>query len=155
MPVRPLVLGLLVMALACDSPLSTDEARALAAARARWAARGFDDYRFEHYVECFCPREITQWLRVDVVGGQVTQVVTVDSTGTIPFPYWSSVSTVEQLFESIRSADESDYLEDVIVEFDPQLGFPVHVSFVSNGRATDVGSVFRLRNVTTLPASPP
>ena len=154
---RPLVVLITLLAGACaPSPLSPDEQRALAAAEVRWAARGYADYRFERQVWCgYCPPEITQWMRVDVVGGQVTQIVKVDSVGTLPAGV--ILFTVEQLFKSIRSANDGDhFFEDVIVEFDPQLGFPVRVSWVPDeSRGTDAGIVYRLRNATPLPASPP
>ena len=64
------ILGCVAAALAaCESPLSPAELRALAQAEAQWTARSFQDYVIEVRQACFCPPEVTQWARVEVIAG--------------------------------------------------------------------------------------
>src|SRR5881296_679055 len=83
---------------ACESPLSLGELRALADAEARWAGRGFQDYTFEIRRSCFCEPLITQWARVEVVGGQMTRVVLLDTGAEVPPAQRGRFVTVEQVF---------------------------------------------------------
>ena len=136
---------------ACDSPLSLGELRALTDAEARWAGRGFQDYAFEIRRSCFCEPLITQWARVEVVGGQLTRVVLLETGAEVPPAQRGRFPTVEQVFTSIRAASQDELLDDVIVEFDHQLGFPTHVSFITKPDILDGGSASYLRNAGPLP----
>jgi hypothetical protein len=148
------VSGLVVLAAsltACESPLSLGELRALADAEARWASRGFQDYTFEIRRSCFCEPLITQWARVEVVGGQLTRVVLLEPGEEVPPAQRGRFLTVEQVFTSIRAANQSELLDDVIVEFDQQLGFPTHVSFITKPDILDGGTASDLRNAGPFP----
>ena len=136
---------------ACESPLSPAELRALADAEARWAARGFQDYTFEIRRSCFCEPLITQWARVEVVGGQMTRVVLLDTGAEVPPAQRGRFVTVEQVFTSIRAANQNELLDDVIVEYDQQLGFPTRVRFIAKPDILDGGSASYLRNAGPVP----
>ena len=153
MRTRLLLLGLsAVAASACaESPLSPIELLRLAEAEARWAARPFPDYSFEIRKSCFCAPETTQWARVDVVGGQVSRVVLI-ATGEELAPLQRSYfPTVEGVFGSIHSAHDDDYLKDISVEYDHQLGYPTQVDFVSQPNIADGGATYYLRNAAPVP----
>lgn len=147
MRTRLLVLALSAAAAACaESPLSPIESIRLAEAEARWAARPFPDYSFETRHACFCPFEMTQWARVEVVGGQVSRVVVLATGAELPPLQRSYFKTVEGVFASIHSAQDDDYLQDIRFEFDPQLGYPTQVDFVSQPTIADGGASYFLRN---------
>lgn len=140
------LLGLLAASLvAWESPLSPSELRALAEAEARWGARSFQDYAFEIRRSCFCEPEVTQWARVEVVGGSVNRVVLLESGAEVAPAQRGRFPTVELVFSSIRAANDDESLEDVIVEFDRQLGFPRRVTFVPKPDILDGGSSSYLR----------
>jgi len=124
---------------ACESPLSLGELRALADAEARWAGRGFQDYTFEIRRSCFCEPLITQWARVEVVGGQMTRVVLLDTGAEVPPAQRGRFVTVEQVFTSIRAANQNELVDDVIVEYDQQLGFPTRVRSITRPDILDGG----------------
>jgi len=130
---------------ACESPLSPAELRALADAEARWAARGFQDYTFEIRRSCFCEPLITQWARVEVLGGQMTRVVLLDTGAEVP------PAQRGRFFTNIRAANQNELLDDVIVEYDQQLGFPTRVRFITKPDILDGGSASYLRNAGPLP----
>lgn len=142
---------LAVSVAACGSPLSPNEFFALTRAEARWDARGFPDYAIEMRQACFCPEELTQWARVEVVAGRVDRVFVLATGHELPALERAYFQTVEQVFNSIRSAADSDWVKDVVVEYDRALGFPTYVSLVSKPNILDAGTAFYLRNAVPLP----
>ena len=53
-----------------------------------------------------------------VVGGQMTRVVLLDTGAEVPPAQRGRFVTVEQVFTSIRAANQNELLDDVIVEYD-------------------------------------
>jgi hypothetical protein len=141
-------------ATACDSPLSPSEWLRLTDAEARWAARPFPDYSFEMFESCFCPAEMTQWARVEVVNDQVSRVVLLATGADVPPPRRDYFPTVERIFSYIHSANHDDYLRDLVVAFDPHLGYPTQVDFLSKPDIMDGGATYYLRNAAAMPATP-
>ena len=137
---------------ACSaSPLVPSEVRELDRAEVRWAARPFRAYSIEMKTSCFCPPIIDQWARVEVVSDSVTRVVLVDSGTEVSPAERPSFRTVEWLFSTIRSAQDAEWVKDVVASYDPVLGFPTYVSFIPKDGITDAGSVHYLRNAAALP----
>jgi len=146
------LLGLLGVSLAgCKSPLSPSELRRLAQAEARWEARSFQDYTIEMRQACFCPPEATQWARLEVRGGRIARVVLLDTGAEVPPDKLVYFRTVEHVFASIWQANNADWLEDVVAEYDRLLGFPTQVDFVPEPGILDAGSTFSLRNAAPAP----
>ena len=146
-PLAVLAVGLA----ACESPLSSSERRLLAEGQAKWAARGYGDYSIEMRRSCFCPPEITEWARVEVVGATVSRVTLLQSGETITdfrLSYWS---TVEQLFSDLRETGEEDWLEDIEFTLDPVLGSPTEIRWISPDNVLDAGAIQFLRNPAPLP----
>jgi len=136
----------LVGALACTSPLSLDELEELNEAEDRWAGRGFDDYTIETRTSCFCAPEVLGWVRIEVANGQVTRATILETGEVITdsrVQYWK---TVEEMFDSIRNANDQDYLNELNVSFDPTLGFPTQVDWIPDDNVQDGGSATSMRN---------
>lgn len=147
------VLTLLLVATACNTPLSPNELRQLVEAEARWASRGFADYAIEARESCFCPPALNQWSRVEVVDGLVDRV-TVVATGTdVAEEDRTRFPTVEYLFDVIRRSNDRDY-DELIVEFDPELGFPTRVELHDKPDVTDGGVAYFMRNASALGGLP-
>ena len=146
------LLGLLAASLAaCESPLSPTELCALARAEARWAARGFENYVIEERQACFCPAEVTQWARVEVLSGKVDRVTVVESGVEVPAAQRGGFPTVEQVFRTIRTGSTQDWVNDVVADFDPQLGFPTLVSLIPKPGVLDAGITYYFRHASRLP----
>ncbi len=110
---------------ACTSPLSPREALELNRAEARWAARPFRAYSYEIATACGeCPALMRQLVRVSVEDDHVVGGVLVASDSALPPGALTSFTTVDGLFARIRGYQHQDWLQDVIVTFDPQLGYP-------------------------------
>ena len=145
-----------VLLAACEfsSIVDVSDFRQVAAAEARWKARPFADYSYEVRVLCFCPPEITEWTRVTVRGGVVTAAVAVDPDPNCPIEnirYWVPI---DSLFADLRltMTDRAlrTYLEAIVVEYDPELGFPTRIEYRAKANVIDGGSQFLLRNVVPL-----
>lgn len=140
----------LVGVLACQSPLSPEEREGLRAAEARWADRGFTDYSIETRSSCFCGTEVLNWVRIEVVDGQVVRATILETGEVITdgrIGYWE---TVEELFESIHESNDREYLTEVTVEFDEALGFPTEVQWIYDSSIQDAGGSRSLRNARSL-----
>jgi hypothetical protein len=144
------VLLSLAGALACSSPLSFDELAELNDAEDRWESRGFGDYSIETRTSCFCATEVLDWVRIEVVNGQVTRATMLETGEVITdarLQYWT---TVEALFDSLRDANDADYLAELNVAFDPTLGFPTQVEWIAPDNVQDAGAVRSMRNARPL-----
>lgn len=128
--------------------------RELAAAEARWRARSFGDYSYEIRVLCFCPPEITQWTRVTVRSGAVTSAAAVDPNPNYPITniqYWEPIDSLfVDLRRTMTDRASQTYLDEIVVEYDPHLGYPTFIEYRAKKNVMDGGSQFLLRNVTPL-----
>jgi len=150
---RVLLIGVLSCLLAaCSSPLSPAEVLALRNAKARWAARPFQAYSYEFVISCGeCPDVVRQWARVAVSNGQVVGVVHVASDSALSPQYWTSFTTVDGLFARIEGYQHDDWVKDVIVEFDPRLGYPTVISTFAKPGIQDADAVQLARNLVPTP----
>lgn len=118
-----------------------DEAPAtLAEARARWEARGFDDYTLEVRISCFCPPETAGPFRVVVADGRRVRVERVDG-GEVQPEVAVDVPDVEGLFTRIEEALARD-AHRVEARYDPTLGSPVYVSLDLDPQVVDEEVVY-------------
>ena len=138
---------------ACEfsSIVDANDLRLVAAAEARWKARPFADYSYEVRVLCFCPPEITEWTRVTVRGGVVTSAEAVEPDPSFPIStlrYWVPI---DSLFVDLRltMTDRAlrTYLDAIVVDYDPELGYPTNIEYRAKTNVLDGGSQFLLRNV--------
>lgn len=146
--VRKSGLALILFAAGCFNPfgpLAPSEREALRRAESRWAAAGIDHYTFEMRTGCFCPPEIYEWAVVEV---QDDRIVSATSLTGQPLSGYGLTSrkTVQQMFDTVRE-ERPDWVEDIDVQFDTELGFPVKVSFESGPNIADAGFVLEARNL--------
>jgi len=126
-----LALGGISLLPACrDSKSSASRlAAALADARDRWEAAGLTSYSMTQLLGCECPPP-HEWTVV-VMNGVPAFIDTVDDPPASPDDYvehqlaLAQAKSVEQLFEWI--GQQSATAATVDAEFDPDLGYPLHV----------------------------
>lgn len=149
------VVAVVALAAACESSVfGPRDFALLAKAEAKWKARSFADYSYEIRVLCFCPPEISRWTRVTVHDGVVTAAEAVDPDPNFPIStiqYWDPI---DSLFVDLRRAmtdrGSQTYLDAVIVEYDPELGYPTSIEYRAKKNVADGGSQLSLRNVRPL-----
>lgn len=128
--------------------------RELAAAEAQWRARSFGDYSYEIRILCFCPPEITQWTRVTVRDGAVTAAEAVDLNPAYPITtlqYWEPIDSLfVDLRRTMTDRASQTYLDAIVAEYDPELGYPTNIEYRAKANVMDGGSQFLLRNVRPL-----
>ena len=149
-------LAVVMTVAACEfsSIVDTSDYRLAAAAEARWKARPFADYSYEVRVLCFCPPEITEWTRVTVRGGVVTSAEAVDPDPNFPIEnlqYWVPIDSLfVDLRRTMTDRASQTYLDAIIAEYDPVLGYPTRIEYRAKANVIDGGSQFLLRNVVPL-----
>jgi hypothetical protein len=126
----------------------------LAQAEARWDARPFADYSYEIRTMCFCPVEITRWTRVSVRNGVVVAAEAVEPDPGVPITMLTLWHPVDSLFANLYRAmtdgSPGSYLEAIIAEYDPVLGYPTSIEYRAKPNIADGGSTHSLRNVRPL-----
>jgi hypothetical protein len=153
--IRRIVLSLCVGALLAGcgrDPLSPADERLVAAARAKWAQNGSDDYTVESRIFCFCPGHLAVWTRLTVRDGIVVAADALEPPPQGSEPVLSGWLTVDDEFE--RLTHPADILEEIEVRFDSQLGYPTYIRTDCGPNVQDCGSVHEMRNlqITTTPA---
>lgn len=146
--------GILIAA-ACDSSdiAGPRDIARLSAARARWEARPFADYSYEIRTLCFCPPEMSRWTRVSVRNDVVVAAEAVEPDG---FPIttltlWHPVDSLfANLYRAMTEESSGSYLEAIIAEYDPVLGYPTNIEYRAKSNIADGGSTHSLRNVRAL-----
>jgi hypothetical protein len=127
------------------------DAQEFARAKARWDARSFQDYRFEIRTFCFCPPEMTQWNRVVVRDGVVESATPVDENPVYPLSttvYFRPIDTLfADLLQAMSQGDIKSPYSKIIVDYDPELGYPRRVEYRSKPTVADAGATIALRNV--------
>lgn len=129
--------------------------------RARWEAKGIQDY--EMTVEAFCPDIVTGPADVVVQNGQVVAVYEPGTTG--PKTYWTAggeILTEQEIEECYLTVDELFELHEEVLnqrltqaEFrtDPTLGYPTWVFFDSSRWVEDDSYALEITRLTPLESS--
>jgi hypothetical protein len=147
--VSRMLLVLSLLAVGCsgiEDPLSRREIRELVSARARWnSSPARNAYTYDVRQSCFCPVEVTVWNSLTVIDGVIVDVRT-ERGEPVPRSLWPQFSTVDRLFARIEVTDDS-YLEDIIVRFDTQYGYPVEMNFVYSPQIADAGIAYYARDL--------
>jgi hypothetical protein len=148
-PVSRVLLVLSLLAAGCsgiEDPLSRREIRELVSARARWNSSPVRNaYTYDVRQSCYCAVEVTLWNSLTVIDGVVVDVRT-ERGEPVPRSLWPMFSTVDRLFATLEVLDDSN-LEDIIVRFDAQYGYPVEMDFVYGPQIADAGIAYYARNL--------
>ena len=151
-PTPPFLILVTCLLVACTSPLSPSEVLELGRAEARWASRPFSAYSYEIATSCGeCPKVMQQVARVSVNDNQVIGVVVVATDSALPPSAVTSFTTVDGLFARIRGYQHQDWLRDVVVTFDPQLGYPTSINVFAKTGIMDADYGQFIQNLRAAP----
>ena len=95
-------------------------------ARARWQANRLGVYEFDWRRSCECTTEVTREMHVIVSDETITSLTYAYDGTAVPTTVWSSVETVDGVFESIQDAIDQDAYS-IVVTYDGS-GYPRDVS---------------------------
>jgi hypothetical protein len=141
---------------ACNSSeiFGPNDFRNLAQAEARWKARPFADYSFEIRTFCFCPPEMAQWTRVSVRNGVVVDAEAVEPDPNFPITtlvYWQPIDSLfSDLHHVMSSGPFGSPYADIVVEYDPALGYPTLIEYIEKPTVADAAATITVRNVRSL-----
>ncbi|NNG16040.1 MAG: hypothetical protein HKM89_06120, partial [Gemmatimonadales bacterium] len=135
-------------------PLNVAEFRELLVAERQWAARSFDDYAFVTRQSCFCSPEVLLQVEVEVRGGTITSVTDVVTDTLVRAELYSAWYTVEDVFERIRRAGGVSQVADVVVAFDPVLGYPTSFATQFDQSILDAGGSIEITALHPIDPAP-
>ena len=118
-------------------------------AEARWADRGFTDYSIESRSGCFCPPEVSAWVRIDVMNGEVIRATVLENGEVITDTRLSSRHG-RGLFDSSPRVERPGLPlgRHGGVRWRPRL--PTHVAWIPDGSCSGCRWMRELRNATPL-----
>jgi hypothetical protein len=122
---------------ACATARGADDPRALLERNRRlWASHRLVDYRYTVQVRCFCPGQVTRPVRVEVRGGRVARRAYADSASAPDSSFADTWPEVDGLFANVADALRRG-AEEVRVEYDPRLGYPISIQIDYDRRVMD------------------
>ncbi len=142
---RPLCFALVFLAGCASATIATDAAGT--PQERQWQARAMDDYRYDFEQQCFCVREQTVPVTIEVADGRVRRVVVratgEDVTGrqNLRWP------TVPELFRLVDQARRNG-TQPLVVRFDESMGYPTYIE--AGTLANDAGIIYRATNLRPL-----
>ena len=140
---RSFLLTLIVLAGCATAPASQPASNA---PERQWAASGPADYRYDFEQQCFCLREQTQPVTVEVRGGRVTRVVARETGQEVARGEPLRWHTVPGLFQLATEARGNG--SEPRVTYDPRLGYPTRIEIGS--LAADAGVIYIASNLRPL-----
>ena len=120
----PLVLALILLAVACTS--LTEAGSELASARRRWRQVGPPSYEVTVGHGCFCTPDVTRPVVVTVTNGQVVRRRYADDGTDVDARWAEAFPTVDGLFAIIIDAYDRDAAS-VNASYHPYWGYPVSI----------------------------
>jgi hypothetical protein len=130
----------------CSTGASSDAAEPgdRAAAQQRWEAAALTDYRFDFQQQCFCVREQVQPVTIEVRDGRISRVVSRETGEDVAAVQGLQWRTIPDLFRVISEARQNG-VTPLIVQYDPQLGYPVRIE--AGSLAADAGVIYAVSNL--------
>ena len=112
----------------------------------RWEAARLSDYRYDFEQQCFCLREQTQPVTVEVRGGRVARVVSRETGQPVVQRENLRWHTIPELFRMAAEARRNG--TETKVTHDPRLGYPTRIEIGS--LAADAGVIYIASNLRPL-----
>ena len=129
---------LLLLALsACGDNLTSPDVR-----RARWEARGTENYTYVSSISCECLPDYASALQVTVTDDIVTSVRSVATGQPVPLTYRP---TIDGLFDLIDT-EQRTRPDDLEVTYDATLGFPTRIKYGTP--ENDGGAIITVTSLT-------
>jgi hypothetical protein len=124
--------------------------QALAQAEARWQQRKPSAYEFHLEVRCFCDGLLQRPVGFHVDGNEARPLQDLEAAARMTYEYYD---TIEKLFAAIRrSLARGEYK--VLVEYDPDFGYPVNADLDPKKMTFDDELFFRVSEFRKIGAAP-
>ncbi|WP_417513190.1 DUF6174 domain-containing protein [Marinobacter sp.] len=97
-------------------------------AQALWRGKGIVNYQVTVQQTCFCPADLSQPMRVTVVGGKLVDVKGLEQPIQDESQLDASRLTIAGLFEFIEQSEQRK-VHKLNVDYDPHYGFPRRIDY--------------------------
>jgi len=150
---RRMLVAALVPLLACDSSGLTGPRalRRLNQAEALWQSHALSDYDYEIRASCFCPPQLTQWVRVQVRNNAVVFVEPLTVGQQVPILTYDWWDTIDEIFARLRTSLEGLSSQGVYasidVTYDDALGYPREIAYRAKPNVADADASYSIRNL--------
>ena len=132
-------------------PVPAEIGAALDQSRQQWEALGPSDYRFTFQRICFCLRDYTREVVLEVRDGDIVSAHYADTgAAVVDQGVLESYRTIGEMFEFIDDAIDQRAVQ-IDVEYDGARGFPVSIYVDFDRRIADEETGFGARNLEVLP----
>jgi hypothetical protein len=144
-----ILLSLTLMLMACSAGGASEFDKN----KATWDNANISNYRYTLGVSCFCPFMEDMPVTVEVQNDQVVSITsvkgtTIDSTNEQIYPFVESYTTIDKLFEQLKSAQAD--ADEVTVAYDPTYGFPTSIAIDHIKEAIDDEMYLTVENFEVL-----
>jgi hypothetical protein len=92
--------------------------------QALWQSQDINNYRFDLVVGCFCLREMTRPVTIEVKDGEVASITYIDDGESADPMFFDGFATIDQLFERLADKEAQDPVKFDVV-YDEALGIPL------------------------------
>ena len=120
------IVAMLLFNIACPGKFSSLE-RDLSQNRQLWTSRNLKDYRYRLQLGCFCPRELTQPVIIEVKNGQRVSIVYEADRSVVANEFFNRFDTIDDVFAFVDDAIDRDASK-ITVTFNSEFGYPTQVS---------------------------
>jgi hypothetical protein len=147
---RKTALRWLPLALTLTSCVSSpdDVSDDVSAQRRKWQSQQITSYRVQSSLSCFCIREATEPVLLEVRNRALVSVTRVSDGAPVPPSEWADrYYTVDEMFVLIASAERSG-ADEVRVSYDPRLGYPTQVFIDQSQQLADEERWFELAGLS-------
>lgn len=95
--------------------------------QALWESQEIESYRYSIQVGCFCLRDVTRPVMIEVQNGEVASITYVDDGSAADPELFERYSSIDKIFEIINDAESQDPAR-LDVTYDETYGIPLSVN---------------------------
>ena len=131
------------------APVGPTPGGELETAHALWEDQGIDSYRYDLQVGCFCIRELTRPVTIEVRDGEVAAITYVDDGTAADAILFENFSTMARVFDVLAQNKAQDPVV-FDVTYDASLGIPLDVAIDISEMMADEELWLTVSNFATL-----
>lgn len=128
-----LIFGLTLFLSACmatkkspNKPISSVQ-ESLNKHRLQWKNGNIHNYSYEFRRSCFCMKEYTKAVLIDVKDGAVVSAIFKDNKQSLPNTLKDNRQTIKMLFDTVQKAIDRK-AHNIMVKYDEQYGYPLSIN---------------------------
>lgn len=130
------LLPLMAMLMSCATVGQGGIQGELDQARSKWRVARPSNYTYTYSLSCFCPRELTDRVRITVQNAKVDNVIYTNTGQPVDLQHLQHFHTIDELFDMLQDAINRDPHQ-MAASYDPSYGYPTSVTIDYNEMIAD------------------